>query len=51
MSLVTHHDSYVPGLGMLSGAVVIYLDGLLAGNMVGNSLLEWWDRLISAYRW
>jgi uncharacterized membrane protein len=46
VSLVTHHDSYVPGLGMLTGAVVIYLTGLLAGNMVGNSLLEWWDRLI-----
>ena len=39
-SLIFNHELHVPGLGMITGAVVIYLAGLLATNVMGNQLLE-----------
>lgn len=45
-SLVFHHDLHVPGLGMITGAVVIYLAGLLATNVLGTRLIEMWDELM-----
>ena len=42
-SLVMHREFHLPGLGMFSGAVVIYLAGLLATNVMGTRLLHWWD--------
>lgn len=44
---VTKHDYYFPGLGMITGAVVVYLTGLLAANVMGKRLLRWWDALLA----
>ena len=46
-SIVTHHELHVPGLGMITGAVVIYLAGLLATNVLGTHLLKLGDELLS----
>ena len=46
-SLFFHHDLHVPGLGMITGAVVIYLAGLLATNVLGTQLIELGDDLMS----
>jgi len=46
-SAIAHEDYHYPGLGMLTGAVVIYVSGLLATNFIGNRILRWWDRLLS----
>jgi uncharacterized membrane protein len=46
-SFVFHHDLHVPGLGMITGAVVIYLAGLLATNVLGTRLIEQGDELMS----
>ena len=46
-SAVTGRELHFPGLGMLTGAVVIYLTGLLATNVMGNQLLKWWDAILS----
>ncbi len=46
-ALLTNHEGYIPGLGMLSGALIIYLSGLLATNMLGTRLLRWWDALLT----
>lgn len=45
--LLTNHRGYIPGLGMLSGALIIYLTGLLAANMLGTRLIRWWDTLLA----
>lgn len=45
--LLTNHRGYIPGLGMLSGALIIYLTGLLAANMLGTRLIRWWDALLT----
>lgn len=47
LTAVTGNPSHVPGLGMLTGFVVIYLSGLLATNMIGTRILRWWDSLLS----
>ncbi|WP_298438606.1 DUF502 domain-containing protein [Geobacter sp.] len=44
---ITHHNYYFPGLGMITGAVVIYLTGVLATNVMGTRLIRWWDGLLS----
>ncbi len=44
---ITRHDSYVPGMGMVTGAAVIYFTGLLATNVMGTQILKWWDDLLS----
>lgn len=44
---ITRRTAHFPGLGMLTGAVVIYLTGLLATNVMGTRLLRWWDELLS----
>jgi uncharacterized membrane protein len=46
-SLIIHHELHVPGLGMITGAVVIYLAGLLATNVLGNQVLKLGDELLS----
>ncbi len=45
--LLTNNQGYIPGLGMLSGALIIYLAGLLATNMLGTRLIRWWDALLA----
>jgi uncharacterized membrane protein len=44
---ITSRETHFPGLGMLTGAVVIYLTGLLATNVLGNQFLNFGDRLLS----
>jgi uncharacterized membrane protein len=46
-SLITHHELHVPGLGMITGAAVIYLTGILATNVLGTQFLHWGDELLS----
>jgi uncharacterized membrane protein len=46
-AFVVHREYHIPGLGMLTGAVVIYFSGLLASNVIGTRLLRWWDELLS----
>jgi uncharacterized membrane protein len=46
-AFIVHREYHVPGLGMLTGAIVIYLSGLLASNVIGTRLLRWWDELLS----
>jgi len=46
-SLIFHHDLHIPGLGMLTGAIVVYLAGLLATDVLGNKLLELAEDLLS----
>ncbi len=46
-SIITGHELHVPGLGIITGAVVIYLAGLLATNVLGNQLLKLGDNLLS----
>jgi uncharacterized membrane protein len=46
-SLTTHQDLHIPGLGIITGAVVIYLAGLLATNILGKQLLRVGDELLS----
>jgi uncharacterized membrane protein len=47
ISVITEgKTSYVPGLGMLAGILVIYITGLLVSNMLGRTLLHGWDWLL-----
>jgi uncharacterized membrane protein len=46
-AFVVHREYHIPGLGMLTGAAVIYFSGLLASNVIGTRLLRWWDELLS----
>lgn len=46
-TLLSHHESHIPGLGMITGAIVIYLAGILATNVLGTRLLQWGDELLS----
>ncbi|HEY6873245.1 MAG TPA: DUF502 domain-containing protein [Geobacteraceae bacterium] len=47
ITAITHRETHFPGLGMLSGAAVIYLAGLLATNVFGTQFLKWGDQLLS----
>jgi uncharacterized membrane protein len=44
---ITRRTAHFPGLGMLTGAVVIYLTGLLAKNVMGTRMLRWWDDFLT----
>jgi uncharacterized membrane protein len=44
---ISHREIHFPGLGMFTGALVIYLSGLLATNVFGTKFLEWGDELLS----
>lgn len=46
-SLVTHQELHIPGLGMITGAVVIYLTGVLATNIIGSKLLKIGEELLT----
>ena len=47
-SLTTHQDLHIPGLGIITGAAVIYLAGLLATNVLGTQLLKLGDKLMNS---
>jgi uncharacterized membrane protein len=44
---ITNRETHFPGLGMLTGAVIIYLTGLLAANVMGTQFLKFGDQLLS----
>ena len=46
-AFVVHREYHIPGLGMVTGAVVIYLSGVLATNVMGTRILRWWDDVLS----
>jgi uncharacterized membrane protein len=46
-SAFIHRDYHIPGLGMLTGFIVIYLSGILATNVMGTRIIRWWDELLS----
>jgi uncharacterized membrane protein len=46
-SMVTHRELHLPGLGMITGAVVLYLTGLVATNVFGTRLLRYGDELLT----
>lgn len=46
-SIITGQELHFPGLGIVTGAVVIYLAGLLATNVLGTQLLNLGDDLMS----
>jgi len=43
----TRQELHFPGLGIVTGLVVIYLAGLLGTNVLGNQLLKLGDSLLS----
>ncbi len=45
-SLVTHQEQHLPGLGMITGALVLYLAGLVATNVFGTRLLRYGEELL-----
>jgi uncharacterized membrane protein len=38
---------YIPGLGIISALVIVYLLGILATNVFGRPILLYWDRLLT----
>lgn len=46
LSALVQREYHVPGLGMVTGFIVIYLSGLLATNVVGTRIIRWWDGLL-----
>lgn len=46
-SVITHRELNFPGLGIITGIVVIYLAGVLATNVLGNQLLKLGDNLMN----
>lgn len=46
-SIITGKELHFPGLGIVTGAVVIYLAGLLATNVLGTQLLKLGDDLMA----
>ncbi len=40
-------EGHIPGIGMITGALVIYLTGLVAANVFGKRLLKWGDDLLT----
>lgn len=47
ITAISHRETHFPGLGMITGALAIYLTGLLASNVLGTHLLKWGDQLLS----
>ncbi|MBW4056684.1 MAG: DUF502 domain-containing protein [Proteobacteria bacterium] len=47
MVLFGRSEGHIPGIGMIIGAVVIYLTGLVATNVLGKRLLSWGDDMLT----
>ena len=45
--LVTGQELLIPGLGMIIGAVAIYLTGLVATNFIGSKLLRFGESVLN----
>ena len=46
-SITTGQELHFPGLGIITGVVVVYLAGLLATNVLGTQLLKLGDNLLN----
>ena len=46
-SLIVHREIHIPGLGMITEVILIYLAGILATNVLGNQFLKMGDELLS----
>jgi len=46
-TLVTGQELLIPGLGMIIGAVAIYLTGLVATNFIGSKLLRFGESVLN----
>ena len=46
-TLVTNRELHLPGLGMMVGAVALYLTGLFATNFIGSKLLRFGEALLT----
>lgn len=46
LSAMIQREAHYPGLGMLTGAIVVYMAGLLATNVLGHQILHWGDELL-----
>jgi len=38
---------YIPGAGMIAGILAVYLAGVVATNVLGRRMVDFWDRLLS----
>jgi len=47
LGILTGQELHFPGLGIITGAVVIYLAGLLATNVLGHQFLKLGDNLLA----
>lgn len=47
VSLFLGEGYYIPGLGMVAGIVVIYAAGMVATNVFGRRLVEFWERILA----
>jgi len=46
-SVISHREAHIPGLGMITGAIALYLTGILATNVLGTRILRYGDELLS----
>lgn len=46
-TLATNQELHIPGLGMMVGAVALYLTGLVATNFIGSKLLKFGEALLT----
>jgi uncharacterized membrane protein len=47
MAFYGRNGGHIPGIGMITGALVVYLTGLVATNVLGNRLLVFGDELLT----
>ncbi|MDD2897698.1 MAG: DUF502 domain-containing protein [Desulfuromonadaceae bacterium] len=47
MAFYGRSEGHIPGIGMITGAVVVYLTGLVATNVLGKRLLKFSDDLLT----
>lgn len=47
MALYGRSEGHIPGIGMITGAAVIYVTGLIATNVLGKRLLRLGDELLT----
>ena len=42
---------HVPGLGVVLTVVIVFATGVLAANIIGQRLVKFWERALTAFRW
>ena len=47
ISIFIHREAHFPGLGMITGAIFVYLTGIVATNVLGTQFLRLGDELLS----